>query len=83
MLCKRVGFFEEGYICRGSSSTTKGELGLVGQEGHLALIGVSADGAATRNCCLHRENILCKQCMYMLLVCISIWIRYDEEMMMK
>ena len=51
MLCKKGGFFEEGYICKGSSSTTKGELGVVGQEGHLALIGVSADGAATRNCC--------------------------------
>ena len=56
MLCKRVGFFEEGYICRGSSSTTKGELGVVGQEGHLALIG--------------GENIFCKQCMYVYASCL-------------
>ena len=60
-----------------------GELGVVGQEGHLALIGVSADGAAIRNCRLHRENIRCKHCLYRLLISLSIWIRNDEEMMMK
>ena len=83
MLCKRVGFLKEGIFAQVLVAPPGGKLGVEGQGGHLALIGVSADSAATRNCCLYKEIYFANNVLYMLLVSISIWIRYDEEMMMK